>query len=82
MTKDIKQLHAKILELQGFVSFYDGDLYEINETGGGYMVDVYEISDEGLLMDDVDARLMRPVDGGLCTGSAMDAIEFMMEVEV
>ena len=82
MTKDIKQLHAKILELQGFVSFYDGDLYEINETGGGYMVDVYEISDEGLLMDEVDARLMRPVDGGLCTGSAMDAIEFMMEVEV
>lgn len=82
MTKDIKQLHAKILELQGFVSFYDGDLYEIHETEGGYMVDVFEISDEGLLMDDVDARLMRPVDGGLCTGSAMDAIEFMMEVEV
>ncbi|MCS5590409.1 MAG: hypothetical protein NZ824_10635 [Candidatus Thioglobus sp.] len=46
------------------------------------MVDVYEISDEGLLIDEVDARLMRPVDGGLCTGSAMDAIEFMMEVEV
>ncbi len=82
MKKDIKRLHAQILEQRGFVTFYDGDLYEIHESDGGYMVDVYEISDEGLLIDEVDARLMRPVDGGLCTGSAMDAIEFMMEVEV
>lgn len=82
MTKEIKQLHAQILEQQGFVTFYDGDLYEIHETDGGYMVDAYEISDEGLLMDELDIRLMRPSDGGLCTGSALDAVEFMTGVEV
>lgn len=78
MTNSIKRFHALILEQQGNVAFFDWDFYEINKTEGGYMVEVFEISDDGLLTDDVDARIMRPVDGGLCTGSAMDAIEYSL----
>jgi hypothetical protein len=78
MENNIVLLHAQILEEQGNVSFWNGDFYEINKTlDGDYMVDVFEISDDGLLMDEPDARLMRPIDGGVCTGTAVDAVCFM-----
>ena len=76
MTHNIKKLHAQILEAQGNVTFYNFHFYDIFETDGGYMVDVYAIKDEGLLPTEADTKLMRPIDGGLCTGSALDAIEF------
>jgi len=79
MTKDIRKLHAQILEQQGEVTFYDGDLYEIYESSnGGYMVDVYEVSEVGLLVGVPESKVLTEVDGGLCTGSALDAVEFFM----
>jgi len=73
----IKEVHANTLDKLGVVTFYDDDgfFYEIFEfDNGGYMVEVYDTDD-----DDVEVRTLTYVNGGLCTGSAFDAIGFMLE---
>lgn len=67
----IKEIHANTLDKLGVVLFYDDDgfLYEIYESdNGGYMVDCYAFDD--------DTREL--IDGGLCTGKSIDAIEFCL----
>ncbi len=71
----IKEAHANTLDKLGVVIFYDDDgfFYEIFESdNGGYMVEVYDMSDD-------EVRTLTYVDGGLCTGSAFDAVGFMLE---
>ena len=68
---------SKILDIHQTVEFIYSNLYyevfESSETG--YIINVYT-SDE---KDEYDCYLDKHnIDGGLCTGSAKDAIEFMM----
>ena len=70
----IKEVYASTLETVGVVTFYDdnGFFYEIFESdNGGYMVEVYDTDDDKL-------RTMKEIDGGLCTGSAFDAVGFLI----
>ena len=71
---------ANKLEVSGIVEFKHNNLYyEICEAvDTGYMVDIYssdERYDEDEFMDQYK------VDGGLCTGTAKDAIEFMLPID-
>ena len=68
---------SKILDAEQSVEFIFNNLYyeifESSETG--YIVNVYS-SDE---KDEYDCYLDKHnIDGGLCTGSCRDAVEFMM----
>ena len=69
---------AKILELYQRVEFrYNNLYYEVFVSGveNGYMINIYSNSQK-----DEDGCFLNKnmVDGGLCTGSSTDAIEFMM----
>jgi hypothetical protein len=68
---------SKILDLYQAVEFkYNNFYYEIfDSANGGYMINVYssdEKDEEGYYYDE------NIIDGGLCTGSSKDAVEFMM----
>lgn len=69
---------AKILDLYQRVEFkYNNLYYEVFTSGDttGFMINIYSSSDkdeDGCFLD------KNMVDGGLCTGSSCDAIEFMM----
>ena len=68
---------AKILDLYSRVGFrYKEQYFEIFASdANGYMINIYSSSDkdeDGCFLD------KNMVDGGLCTGSSCDAIEFMM----
>ena len=68
---------SKFLLLNQNVEFaYNGFFYELFESAdSGYVVNLYssnEKDDEGEFIE------VNLVDGGLCTGSARDAIEFML----
>ena len=68
---------SKLLDMGETIEFkYDGLFYEIFEsTATGYIVNVYT-SDE---KDEYDCYLDKHnIDGGLCSGSAKDAVEFML----
>ncbi len=68
---------ANILDLEQSVEFTFNSLYyEIFESADtGYVVNIYS-SDE---KDKYDCYLEKyNIDGGLCTGSTKDAIEFML----
>ena len=68
---------SKLLDLGETVEFTYNELhYEIFESAdSGYIVNVYT-SDE---KDEYDCYLEKyNIDGGLCSGSVKDAIEFMM----
>lgn len=79
MKATIKELYAKILEDQREVMFYDDEwLYVIFEASeGGWLVDIYTV-DEELVFYNAEEQTFKFLDGGLCTGDAYDAIEFMM----
>ena len=68
---------ARVLKSESSVEFHnDGFFYEIFESAErGYVVNVYS-SDE----KDEDGEYLEEhnFDGGLCTGSARDAVEFML----
>ena len=71
---------SKLLELNQRVEFqYDNLYYEIFiSTQSGYVVNLYsnnKKNEHGEYQDKFN------VDGGLCTGSARDAIEFMLQKE-
>ncbi len=68
---------AGILKKDTYVEFtYNNLFYEIFEsTNGGYMVNLYssnEKDEDGCFLDE------NIIDGGLCTGSASDAVWFMV----
>ena len=67
---------ADILKKDTYVEFaYNNLFYEIFEsTNGGYMVNLYSSNEK----DEDDEYLFENIDGGLCTGSPKDAIEFML----
>jgi|GEM_PF-1581732 len=68
---------SKLLELGETVEFnYNNLHYEIFESSeSGYIVNVYSCDDK----DEYGCYLDKNnIDGGLCTGSSKDAIEFMM----
>ena len=69
--------YATILENGGTLEFeYNGLFYEIFESlDTGYIVNIYSSNTK----DEDDEFLDEyEVDGGLCTGSARDAVEFML----
>jgi len=78
MNTIVKDCYVTILETQGYLTFeYDGFIFEINEgSEGGFMVEIYEPT----YTDDDDIEAVH-VDGGLCTGSERDAVEFMIRGE-
>jgi len=67
---------ARVLKNKESVEFkHDGFFYEVFESSdSGYIVNVYS-SDE---KDDNQYIEANFIDGGLCTGGAKDAIEFML----
>ena len=74
--KKVKEL-SKILENKQSVEFVHNNLfYELFDgSEGGYIVNVYSSDkkdEDGCYLDEY------LVDGGLCTGSSKDAIEFML----
>ncbi len=63
---------SSILDLYQRVEFKSNSLYYeifISSTSGGYVVNVY--SNANYLEENI-------VDGGVCTGNARDAVEFML----
>lgn len=69
---------VKILEDNKTVNFsYNEYYFEIFEsvTDSGYVVNVYSSDEKDEDEDYLDKHL---VDGGICTGSALDAIHFML----
>ena len=63
--------YAAILESEHAVTFEDGDtIYRIWANDEGWNVNVYE--------EHQDGDHFYESDGGLCTGTARDAIEFML----
>ena len=65
-----EELYAQILELERHVIFGTEDEFtEIFEsTEGGWVVNTFKAHDDGQRYDETD--------GGLCTGSALDAVQF------
>lgn len=68
---------SKFLELNKSVEFtYNNLYYEVFQSAdSGYVVNVYNSNEKDDESEFIEANL---VDGGLCTGSARDAIEFML----
>lgn len=68
---------SKLLDIGNTVEFTYNDLYyEIFESSeSGYIVNVYTSNEK----DEYDCYLEKyNIDGGLCSGSSRDAVEFMM----
>lgn len=68
---------SKLLKLNQSVEFkYNSFYYEIfKSTDSGYIVNVYSSDERDAFNGYLDVNI---IDGGLCTGSARDAIEFML----
>jgi len=72
------QAFALILEDGNTLEFiHNTCYYEIFESAidSGYVVNVYSSNEKDEYGDYLDKHL---IDGGLCTGSALNAIEFML----
>ena len=69
--------YANMLENGETVEFvYNGFFYEIFESAdSGYVVNVYLDNEKDEYGNYLDKHI---IDGGLCTGSAKDAVEFML----
>ena len=75
LSQDEKKTYLSYLKRHGEVKFFKGDhSYHIfdSQNEDGYVVDKYD-NDEAEYTDDYEC-----IDGGLCTGSAEDALEFMI----
>lgn len=72
----LKEL-ADILRCNRYLEFeYKNLYYQISEsTEIGYVINVYSSKEKDDNGDYLDCNL---IDGGLCTGSAKDAIEFLL----
>lgn len=69
---------ANILKTNRFIDFqYQSLFYQIFESSElGYVVNIYSSNEKDENGDLLDSNL---IDGGLCTGSAKDAIEFLLQ---
>lgn len=67
----------RILKKDCSVTFeFDNSYYEIFESSeGGYVINVYSSADRDEDEELLDSNM---IDGGHCTGSAKDAVEFML----
>ncbi len=75
MDNIIKECYIDVLKVQGYLTFeYDGFIFEINGSDGGFMVEVFDPT----YTDDHGLEAVH-IDGGLCTGSERDAVEFMIQ---
>lgn len=72
----LKEL-ADILRCNRYLEFeYENLYYQISGSGEiGYVINIYSSKDKDDNGDYLDCYL---VDGGLCTGSSRDAIEFIL----
>lgn len=72
----LKEL-ADILRCNRYLEFeYENLYYQISESGEiGYVINVYSSNEKDDNGDYLDCNL---IDAGLCTGSAKDAIEFLL----
>lgn len=72
----INTLAKKLEEGEEIEFVYNDTYYEISEScEGGYMVDLYSSYEK----DEYGQYLeQNSIDGGHCTGSAKDAVEFML----
>ena len=78
MNAEIKNLYAQILELNREVTVVDrGGQIDINESDDGWNIVCYNLE----TVKDSDNYMLVEHDGGLCTGSALDAVEFMLPIE-
>lgn len=71
MKNKTQKLYAEILKLSGEVAVKDGDrIIEISLSISniGWYITVYEDDGEGYV----------ECDGGICTGSALDAVQFFL----
>ena len=68
---------SKMLESQEEIEFvYNNLYYEIYASSeSGYIVNIYSSGEKD---EDDDYLEQNIIDGGLCTGSSQDAIEFML----
>jgi len=68
---------SKFLKLNHSVEFaYNNLYYDVFESAdSGYIVNVYSSNEKDDEDEFIEANL---IDGGLCTGNARDAIEFML----
>jgi len=68
---------SRLLKSESRVEFkYNGFYYEVFKSAdSGYIVNVYSSDERDEFNGYLDANV---IDGGLCTGSARDAIEFML----
>ncbi|MDB2405369.1 hypothetical protein N9W00_00345 [Arcobacteraceae bacterium] len=73
----VKEL-ANILNSNKSLEFqYKGFYYQIFESSEiGYVVNMYSLNEKDEDDDYLDCNL---IDGGLCTGSAKDAVEFLLK---
>ncbi|PUE66103.1 hypothetical protein [Arcobacter caeni] len=72
----ILQLASKLKEVSRVEFEYNNSFYEIFEsTEGGYMINIYSSNEKD---EDDEYLYENNFDGGLCTGTAKDAIQFML----
>ena len=78
MNNTVKNAYAMVLTERGSITFEeDGLVFEINESEEGYMIDLFfPVHTTG------NGFMCKEIDGGICTGSALDAIEFMLPTHV
>lgn len=75
MNTNIISLYTQILEAQREVTIVIGETQiDIYENEDGWYIQTYELD----IIRDSDNYLLREDDGGLCTGSARDAVEFFL----
>lgn len=82
MDNSIIQMYADILEQCRAVTFeHNETIYRIWENDEGWYLQLLNESDDVFYNDEGEISSECPFvesDGGLCTGSALDAIEFML----
>lgn len=71
-SSQIRELAREAENSDGAIFYVQNMYYDVYSCEEGYMVDIYD-SEEDLLDDNADT-----IDGGLCTGCSVDAIEFML----
>ena len=73
-TKTI-ELYTGILELEREITIANGSTQiDIFESDEGWYIQTYTLN----TVKDSDSYLLNDDDGGLCTGSARDAVEFFL----
>lgn len=85
---DMIEIYASILHEEQAVTFeHDDRIYRIwdSTSNEGWYIEILEESERGMWNEELTRIICESpwveVDGGLCTGDAKDAIEFMLPEE-